>query len=115
MLKVECLSFNQRLGILIPDLQKDWELYSTEQQQQILFEWEQIRGNIPDRIKQLEQLINERQEELNIEENFERSCLLNSTIAELASIINDLWLFYRTQQDVTGQNSELHHNHLSHL
>ena len=108
-------SFDQRLGIPVPNLQKDWDLYSAEQQQQILFEWEQIRGNIPDRIKQLEKLINESQEELNREENFERSCLLNCNIADLASVINDLWLYYRTQQDVSGMNMELHNSHPSHL
>ena len=112
---MECFSFDQRLGIPIPNLQKEWELYSSEQQQQILFEWEQIRGNIPDRIKQLEKLINKKQEELNQEENFERSCLLNSNIAELASTINDLWLYYRTQQDVSGKHIELHKSHPSHL
>ena len=112
---MECFLFDQRLGIPVPNLQKDWDLYSAEQQQQILFEWEQIRGNIPDRIKQLEKLINESQEELNQEENFERSCLLNNNIAELASVINDLWLYYRTQQDVSGKNMELYNSHPTHL
>lgn len=111
MLDMDCFSFNQRLGIPIPIL-KDWELYNAEQQQQILLEWEKIRGHIPDRIKQLEKLINKRQEELNREENFERSCLLNSEIADLASIINDLWLYYRTEQDVSEMNNESPKRHL---
>ena len=103
-----CFVFNQRLGIPIPCLPHDWEYYSAEQQQNILLEWENIRGNIPDRIKQLGIQINDKQEQLNREENFERSCSLNSEIADLASVINDLWLYYRTHQDVSSE-------HKSHL
>ncbi|WP_204416349.1 hypothetical protein [Bacillus tianshenii] len=92
---------NKRLGIPLPVLEMDWDRYSKETQQEILLQWEKIRGKIPDRIKELENEINVKQEMLNNESNFERSCQLNSEIAELASVINDLWLWYRMNQHVS--------------
>ncbi|MGG0719780.1 ABC transporter C-terminal domain-containing protein [Robertmurraya massiliosenegalensis] len=93
-------SQDERLGIPIPNLDLSWDDYSEEKQQSILLYWENIRGKIPDRIAELEKKINQKQAELSDEGNFERSCQLNSEIAELASIINDLWLWYRTHQDI---------------
>jgi len=92
---------NERLGILVPDIAMDWDQYSRETQHYILFHWEQIRGSIPDRIADLEQEINHKQGQLSDESDFPRSCQLNSEIAELASIINDLWLWYRTDQNLS--------------
>ena len=94
---------NKRLGIPLPKLELEWSQYSKEQQQQIIMEWELIRGSIPDRIKDLEHSINTKQEQLNTEADFEKSCKLNSDIAELASIINDLWLWYRLNQEVSSK------------
>ena len=54
---------------------------------------------IPDRIKVLENSINIKQAQLSNESDFERSCQLNGEIADLASIINDLWLWFRTNQE----------------
>ncbi|WP_442595465.1 hypothetical protein [Neobacillus sp. D3-1R] len=90
-----------RLGILVPHLVNEWEHYDQEKRENILFQWEKIRGAIPDRIADLEQEINEKQNALSDESNFLKSCQLNSEISELASIINDLWLWYRTHQDIT--------------
>lgn len=112
MRKLDCFVFDKRLGISIPDLQQDWELYSTEQQHNIILTWEQIRGHIPDRIKQLELLINKKQDQLNREDSFELSCSLNSEIADLASIINDLWLYYRTHQNISDNFSTEQKSHL---
>lgn len=95
--------FNSRLGIHVPNLQVDWSHYDELTQSKILFDWEKIRGSIPDRIAELEQSINEKQAQLSNETNFQRSCELNSEIAELASIINDLWLWYRANQTVTAK------------
>ncbi|MBM7644813.1 gas vesicle protein [Scopulibacillus daqui] len=88
--------YDKRLGIQIPVLEKTWEEYHQETQEQIISDWEKIRGKIPDRIKQLEGEIAEKQNQLSQEENFEKSCRLNSKIADLASTINDLWIWYRT-------------------
>jgi len=94
--------FNSRLGIPLPALRENWEDYSLEKQHAILLHWEKIRGSIPDRIAELEETINFKQAQLGDESNFLRSCELNSEIAEIASIINDLWLWYRTQQDISA-------------
>ena len=97
----EHFSFDQRLGILLPNLLAAWEDYPVETQQTILLQWEKIRGSIPDRIADLEKNINQKQAELSNEGNFLRSCQLNSEISELASIINDLWIWYRADQTIS--------------
>ncbi|WML40836.1 hypothetical protein RCG19_03870 [Neobacillus sp. OS1-2] len=98
---IEHFAFDQRLGIAIPDLTMEWDEYSAEIQQEILLTWEQTRGSIPDRIAELEEEINDKQAQLSDESDFPRSCQLNSEIADLASIINDLWLWYRANQVVS--------------
>lgn len=97
-------TYNQRLGITEPCLKKEWRTYSLENQQEILMQWEQVRGNIPERIKEVETLINQKQYQLFEEEDFNISCIINSEIAELASVINDLWLLYRMDQSVERKN-----------
>jgi hypothetical protein len=92
---------DERLGIDIPALHDSWEEYDKQTQQEVLLHWEKIRGEIPDRIFALEKAINEKQACLEEEMNFKKSCQLNSDIADLASIINDLWIWYRTNQNVT--------------
>ncbi|WP_428911322.1 hypothetical protein [Niallia sp. Krafla_26] len=92
---------NDRLGIQLPSIDKEWDSLPEDARQSILLHWERIRGMIPDRIHDLEKCINTKQEQLNNEADFERSCQLNSEIADLASTINDLWLWFRTKQDVT--------------
>ncbi len=94
---------NERLGIPLPSFSNEWDRFTEETQYGILLHWEKIRGSIPDRIADLEALINKKQAALNDESDFKKSCKLNSEIAELASIINDLWLWYRTHQDVTAK------------
>ncbi|MDM5339389.1 hypothetical protein QUF84_19500 [Fictibacillus enclensis] len=95
--------FNGRLGIALPRLEQPWDDYSAARQSEILAEWETVRGTIPDRIARIEETINQKQEALGEEDNFETSCRLNWEIAELASIINDLWLWYRTHQDISAR------------
>ncbi|WP_078555489.1 hypothetical protein [Bacillus alkalicellulosilyticus] len=95
-------SYDERLGILLPDPKKEWEEFNINEQSEIILIWEKIRGKIPDRIAELEVIINKKQEQLNHEANFQRSCELNSEISELASVINDLWIWYRANQSVSG-------------
>ncbi|MBM7648824.1 gas vesicle protein [Bacillus ectoiniformans] len=92
--------FDPRLGIHIPSLSDPWSDLTKDQQKEIIYTWEDIRGEIPDRIKILETSINEKQERLNQEDDFNVSCQLNQEISELASIINDLWLWFRASPAV---------------
>ncbi|MFC5712781.1 hypothetical protein ACFPU1_08305 [Thalassorhabdus alkalitolerans] len=92
---------DQRLGISLPQLETEWENYSPACQDVILEKWEEIRGKIPERIQEIENTINKKQAMLDKEEDFETSCRLNLEIAELASLINDLWIWYRTTQHIT--------------
>ena len=92
--------YDDRLGISIPILTREWTEYRLEEQQLIMHKWETERGAIPDRIQELERSINEKQDALNNEDRFAVSCQLNTEISELASIINDLWLWFRTVPDV---------------
>lgn len=92
--------YDQRLGISLPDLKKSWKDYNQATQEEILSLWEEIRGNIPERIYELEQEINQKQALLNNEENFELACDLNTRISQLASTINDLWLWFRAHNEI---------------
>ncbi|WP_369414720.1 hypothetical protein [Collibacillus ludicampi] len=65
----------------------------------MILTWEAIRGHIPDRIKELESLIDEKQEEVFREEDWERICSLFAEINDYAGRINDLNIWSRVQQD----------------
>jgi hypothetical protein len=97
-------AYNDRLGIRVPRLTIDWDGLSPDRQIAVLACWEMIRGNIPDRIKRFEEQIDLLQHRLNEEEDFVESCRLNGEIAELASRINDLQIWYRTQQDLERES-----------
>ncbi|OPA81123.1 hypothetical protein BVG16_01935 [Paenibacillus selenitireducens] len=94
---------DERLGIHVPALQQEWDQFSTQERERILYKWEEIRGTIPNRIFDLEQMINYKQDQLFDEDDFEKSCQLNAEIAELASQINDLHIWYRVNQDVRSK------------
>jgi len=102
----EFFSYNERLGIKLPSIDVEWDHLSDEMQESILLYWENIRGAIPDQIIHLEKLINKKQAQLNDEGDFQLSCQLNSEIAELASVINDLWLWFRLNQNIS---EKMHH------
>lgn len=93
---------NPRLGIPLPEIDLPWEQLSAREQEEILFLWEKIRATIPDRIMELEQSIRKKQSLLDQEENFDLCCQLNREISELASIINDLNLWFRINQELGG-------------
>ena len=90
---------DERLGIRLPRLNLEWEEYTADERNDILLIWEEIRAKIPDRVIALEAIINRKQTQLSREENFNMCCCLNLEIAELASIINDLNIWFRVQQD----------------
>jgi hypothetical protein len=94
--------YDSRLQISLPRFHIAWDELDQDRQAQILRSWEETRGDIPDRVKELEIVINEKQAALTEELNFERSCDLNSEIAELASIINDLWIWFRLNPSLTA-------------
>jgi len=92
--------YNERLGIRLPEIDHAWEEYSESERAHILLEWEQIRGSIPDRVRYFEEHIKRKLEQLSDEEDFASSCRINTDIAELASRINDLHLWYRINQGI---------------
>ncbi|WP_054024156.1 hypothetical protein [Bacillus sp. FJAT-28004] len=92
--------WNERLRIHIPVLEMEWEQYAAAVQLTIVLQWELIRGTIPDRVKEFEMFINEKQAELFEEDSFEQSCILNYEIADYASRINDLHIWYRLEQQL---------------
>ncbi|MVO98506.1 hypothetical protein [Paenibacillus lutrae] len=94
---------DKRLGIPLPEFDQEWEDFSVEERGAILLKWETIRGTIPERIKQLEGFIIAKQNKLNVEDDFPTSCALNYEIADLASTINDLHLWFRTHQNVESK------------
>jgi hypothetical protein len=92
--------YDERLGIELPAIENEWEYYPADIRSGILLYWEQVRGMIPDRIHKLEAIIIRKQSQLDREDDFPTSCQLNSDIADLASMINDLHLWFRTNQDL---------------
>ncbi|WP_088103821.1 hypothetical protein [Halalkalibacter urbisdiaboli] len=98
--------YNKRLGISLPQLYVNWEDLDTDSQARILAEWEIIRGQIPDKVKKVEETINHTLAALTTESDFERSCELNLEMAELASIINDLWIWFRVDPTVSSVRNE---------
>lgn len=97
-------SYDDRLGIWLPHLTQDWQRYDVAQRQAIVAAWELVRGGIPERIIQFERLINEKQGLVFEVEDFETCCQLNLQIADYASRINDLHIWYRINQDVEARN-----------
>jgi len=93
-------AYDDRLEIETPVLELDWEDYPAEDRLAILERWETIRGTIPDRVIALEKRINALQPKVFEEEDFEATCKLNADIAELASRINDLHIWYRINQEI---------------
>lgn len=93
-------AWSDRLGIYVPALKEDWDTIGRARQTAVLEFWENVRGAIPDRVIVFEEQIKIKQEHLFTEEDFEASCRLNGEIAELASRINDLHIWFRTQQDL---------------
>ncbi|WP_407635582.1 hypothetical protein [Effusibacillus pohliae] len=91
--------YDERLGIRVPHLLAEWEELSADERHDMILEWERIKARIPDRILELEREIEERQARVGREEDWGTICDLYSEIFSLASIINDLHLWMRVNQD----------------
>lgn len=96
----EHFAYDRRLGIDTPDLKREWDTFSSEEQADIIYYWETVRGRIPDRVKAFEREIVALQQQLDEEEHFGTVCALTWEIADRASRINDLHLFFRLNEDV---------------
>ncbi len=94
-----CFIYDERLDIHIPLLDRPFEDYHLDERLAMIEKWEDTRGRIPTKVKMLEREIEGKLQEMNEESDFELSCELNGEIAELASRINDLHIWYRTNQD----------------
>ncbi|MCM3699854.1 hypothetical protein [Paenibacillus macerans] len=94
-----CFVYDERLDIHVPLLERPFEEYALEERLSMIEVWEDIRGRIPSKVMVLERAIERMLREMNEESDFEKSCWLNGEIAELASQINDLHIWYRTTQD----------------
>jgi len=93
-------SYSERLEIELPSVEDEWEELAAELRSAVLARWETARGRIPDRILSLEAKIRTKQQQLFEEEDFARSCLINGDIADLASRINDLNIWFRASQEL---------------
>lgn len=97
-----------RLGIPLPRFGVPWEQMNAVERACVVERWELIRGQIPAAILAREAKIRRLLDELFEEEDFVRCCSLNAEIAEAASAIHDLQIWYRTQQDLEEENIERH-------
>jgi hypothetical protein len=95
--------YSERHGIRVPCLTNDWDELNLEYQTSLLSEWEMIRGNIPEHVIRFEEKIKVKQQQLFEEDDFDESCRINGDISDLASRINDLHIWFRTQQDLDGE------------
>lgn len=106
MMVEEHFKYDSRLQIEIPELNKPWGVLGLKERQMILLAWESIRGSIPDRIYELERKLEAKYKEMSEEECFSKTCSLNDHIAELASVIHDLQIWYRVNQDVYTEQKQ---------
>ncbi|MBU9720148.1 MULTISPECIES: hypothetical protein [Bacillaceae] len=97
---------DKRLGIALPKLNKSWELYTIEEQGEILAFWEKQRAKIPDRIKELEKVVSRKTNDMLLENDANKMIDLNNEIVHLASVINDLNIWFRTEPVLTGNEKE---------
>ncbi|MEK0314477.1 hypothetical protein VQ071_11510 [Cohnella sp. 56] len=100
--------WNERLGIEVPSFDKPWYGMTAEERASVVARWEFVRGRIPDAILAREAQIRRMLDELFEEEDFGRCCSLNREIAEAASVIHDLQIWYRTQQDLEEEDIKRH-------
>ncbi|KEO83921.1 hypothetical protein [Tumebacillus flagellatus] len=93
--------FDERLGIQIPVQHHDWDEYTREEQEDVIHRWEAIRSRIPDRIKALEEIIEDRQLKISVEEDWDVVIALYEDVFTIASVINDLNNWMRLEPSTT--------------
>ncbi|WP_435921711.1 hypothetical protein [Paenibacillus sp. DYY-L-2] len=103
-----CFVYDERLDIQVPSLDRPFDDYQLGERLEMIRIWEDIRGRIPTKVKQLEREIETKLHRMNEESDFEKSCAINGDIAELASRINDLHIWYRTVQDEPSASEKRH-------
>ncbi|MBU9712277.1 hypothetical protein KS419_11040 [Bacillus tamaricis] len=96
---------DKRLGINLPKLEKQWDGYSVTEQSKILSIWEKERAKIPDRIKDLENIVKIKTNDMLVENDEEKMVKLNNEIMKFASIINDLNIWYRIEPTISKKGS----------
>ena len=97
--------YDERLGIHVPDFLVDWEELSLEEQLSVIDQWEKERSKIPDRVKDLENEIMEKQDKM-FEIPFEDYIEIHKEIIDLSSAINDLNIWFRTHGQVSHGTRE---------
>jgi hypothetical protein len=100
--------YNERLGIQIPVQHREWQEYSRAEQEAMIEQWEMLRARIPDRVKQLEEVIEDRQLKIAVEEDWDRVVALYEDVFAMASIINDLnnWMRVETYTSPDGEDGD---------
>lgn len=101
-------AWDDRLGIALPRFASSWEAMDAGERAAVVERWECIRGRIPDAIRVREAEIRRLLDDLFEEEDFGACCLLNGEIAEAASVVHDLQIWYRTQQDLEEEDIKRH-------
>lgn len=91
---------DDRLGITIPALTREWTEYSLDERRVILERWEIERGHIPHQVSVFEAQIAALQEAMHQEEEWEQTVALMDQINDYASRITDLNIWFRTQPDL---------------
>ena len=98
--------YDARLGIEIPVLEVSGNHYPPVCELIFYYIGNKFAVQLPDRIMKLEATIIYKQNQLDKEDDFPTSCRLNSEIADLASIINDLHLWFRANQELESKTHQ---------
>ncbi|WP_227874256.1 hypothetical protein [Tumebacillus algifaecis] len=98
--------FDERLGIALPQLERDWNLYSRADQERMIETWEKVKARIPDRVHELEAVINVNQLQVSQEDDWDTVCDLYAEIYRIASIINDLNIWKNVEQYLSHQEEQ---------
>lgn len=107
----EHFAYDDRLGMEVPRLMREWSEYTVEERERILADWESLRGGIPAVIARFEEEINDRHERLQRVEDWDESVRLLTEVNDYASRINDLNILFRTQPDVESPEHDAQEHH----